>query len=46
VLPDVGIFGGLMSSLTGYRAKPYLMEVLTLLLYWGGMLYMMREKRR
>lgn len=34
VLPDGGPIGGLVSSLTGYRAKPNLAEVLILLAYW------------
>ncbi len=34
VLPDGGTFGGLVASLTGYRAKPNLAEVGILLAYW------------
>lgn len=35
LLPDSGRVGGLLASLTGYRARPHLTELLTLALYWG-----------
>lgn len=35
VLPDWGLVGGLVSALTGYRARPYLLQVLVFALYWG-----------
>ncbi|KIZ40374.1 MULTISPECIES: FTR1 family protein [Rhodopseudomonas] len=35
ILPDYGPVGGLIGSLTGYRARPDLMQVLAYLAYWG-----------
>ena len=35
LLPDSGAIGGLISGFTGYRAKPVLVEVLTMVLFWG-----------
>lgn len=35
VLPDTGPVGGLVGALTGYRARPDLMQVLVYALYWG-----------
>lgn len=35
VLPDTGPVGGLIGALTGYRARPYLLQVLVFALYWG-----------
>ena len=35
ILPDSGPFGGLLAALTGYRARPNLMDVLVYALYWG-----------
>jgi high-affinity iron transporter len=37
ILPDSGVFGGLVGALTGYRARPDLVQVLTYGLYWGLM---------
>lgn len=37
VLPDGGPVGGLVGALTGYRARPDLMELLVYGLYWGAM---------
>ncbi len=34
VLPDSGSVGGLVSALTGYRARPDILEVLALGIYW------------
>lgn len=34
VLPDSGPIGGLIGALTGYRARPYLLQVLVFTLYW------------
>lgn len=36
-LPDGGPVGGLIGALTGYRARPNLLEVLVFGLYWGAM---------
>jgi high-affinity iron transporter len=35
LLADGGSFGGLLSALTGYRARPDLTEILIYALYWG-----------
>ena len=37
LLPDGGPVGGLISALTGYRAKPSGVEVLVLLSYWAAL---------
>lgn len=37
VLPDSGHIGGLIGALTGYRARPDLMQLLVYGLYWGLM---------
>jgi high-affinity iron transporter len=37
ILPDNGAFGGLVGALTGYRARPDLMQLLVYGLYWGVM---------
>lgn len=34
ILPDGGAFGGLLSGLTGYRARPDLTQLLVFLSYW------------
>lgn len=35
ILPDSGPVGGLLAALTGYRARPNLMDVVVYALYWG-----------
>ncbi len=35
ILPDSGPVGGLLAALTGYRARPNLVDVLVYALYWG-----------
>ncbi len=35
VLPDSGSVGGLVSALTGYRARPNLLDILVYAFYWG-----------
>lgn len=35
ILPDSGPLGGLLSALTGYRARPNLLDVLVYALYWS-----------
>lgn len=37
ILPDTGPVGGLVGALTGYRARPDLMQVLVYALYWSVM---------
>ena len=44
ILPDSGPIGGLIAALTGYRAKPDLVQVLVLALYWGVMVWLLRPK--
>ena len=39
ILPDSGPVGGLLAALTGYRARPNLMNVLIYALYWGVILW-------
>lgn len=39
ILPDSGPVGGLLAALTGYRARPNLMDVLVYALYWGMMFW-------
>ncbi len=43
VLPDSGMVGGLVASLTGYRAKPNLLEVGVLAAYWITVLALLRR---
>jgi high-affinity iron transporter len=38
ILPDSGPIGGLISALTGYRARPHLIEVLVYTVYWATIL--------
>lgn len=35
IIPDSGPVGGFLAALTGYRARPNLMDVLVYALYWG-----------
>jgi high-affinity iron transporter len=44
LVPDSGPIGGLIAALTGYRAKPDLVQVLVLALYWAAMLWFLRPK--
>ena len=44
LVPDSGPLGGLIAALTGYRAKPDLVQVLVLALYWAAMLWLLRSK--
>ena len=44
LVPDSGPLGGLIAALTGYRAKPDLVQVLVLALYWAAMLWLLRPK--
>lgn len=46
ILPDNGAFGGLLSSLTGYRARPDAFQVFTYALYWGVVFWILRMTRR
>ena len=41
LLADGGSFGGLLSALTGYRARPDLTEILIYALYWGLMAWLL-----
>ena len=44
LVPDSGPLGGLVAALTGYRARPDLVQVLVLALYWAAMLWFLRPK--
>lgn len=44
-LPDSGTFGGLLGALTGYRARPDAIEVLTFGLYWGAIYWLLQRTR-
>ncbi len=45
ILPDSGVIGGLMAALTGYRARPDLIDVLVYAGYWGVMLWALFWRR-
>lgn len=45
LLSDGGGFGGLVSALTGYRARPALLEVLTYAGYWTLILWLLSFSR-
>jgi high-affinity iron transporter len=45
ILPDTGPIGGLIAALSGYRAKPDLAQALTLALYWGAMIWLLRPAK-
>jgi high-affinity iron transporter len=44
-MPDSGTFGGLLGALTGYRARPDTVEVLTYGLYWGAIYWLLQKTR-
>jgi high-affinity iron transporter len=46
VLDDSGRIGGLVASLTGYRARPALMPLLALAIYWGVVVTFLRRVSR
>ena len=41
LLSDGGTFGGLVASLTGWRARPDLTELFVFLAYWGAMAWLL-----
>jgi high-affinity iron transporter len=43
ILPDTGIFGGLLSAMTGYRSRPDLLEVIVLAAYWISITVLFRQ---
>jgi high-affinity iron transporter len=45
LLSDGGGFGGLFSSLTGWRARPDLTELVVFLAYWGAMAWLFYRPR-
>ena len=45
ILSDGGAFGGLLASLTGWRARPDLTEILVLVAYWGAMAWLLFRPR-
>jgi len=46
VLDDSGRVGGLVASLTGYRARPALLPVLALAVYWAVVVTFLRRASR
>jgi len=46
ILDDSGRFGGLLASLTGYRARPALLPLLALGVYWAAMVTFLRRASR
>ena len=46
LLDDSGRFGGLVSALTGYRARPALLPLLLLAAYWAAVATLLRRKSR
>ena len=46
VLDDSGRFGGLVASLTGYRARPALLPLLALAIYWTAIVTFLRRASR
>lgn len=44
-LPDTGTFGGLLGALTGYRARPDSVEILTYALYWSAIYWLLQRTR-
>ena len=46
VLDDSGRFGGLVASLTGYRARPALLPLVALALYWAAIVTFLRRTSR
>lgn len=45
ILPDSGPIGGLLAALTGYRARPNLLDVLVYVSYWGVVLWALSRPR-
>jgi high-affinity iron transporter len=43
LLDDSGRLGGLVASFTGYRARPALLPLLALALYWAAMAFFLRR---
>jgi high-affinity iron transporter len=43
LLDDGSVFGGIVSSFTGYRARPPLTSLLVFMGYWIGVLYLLRQ---
>jgi len=45
ILPDSGAVGGLLGALTGYRARPDTIEILTYGIYWGAIYWLLQKTR-
>lgn len=45
LMPDSGPFGGLIAALTGYRAKPVLIQALTLAAYWTFVIWLLNRPK-
>ncbi|HEX8738912.1 MAG TPA: FTR1 family protein [Casimicrobiaceae bacterium] len=46
LLDDSGRLGGLVASFTGYRARPALLSVAALAVYWTSVIYLLYRPRR
>jgi high-affinity iron transporter len=46
LLDDSGRVGGLVASLTGYRARPALLPLLALAVYWAAVVTFLRRASR
>lgn len=46
LLDDSGRLGGLVASFTGYRARPALLSVAALAVYWASVIYLLYRPRR
>ena len=46
MLDDTGSFGGLLAALTGYRARPALLPLLLLAVYWATIAMLLRRASR
>lgn len=46
IIPDGGAVGGLLANLTGYRARPVLMQLLAFLIYWCLVSWLLRRPHR
>lgn len=43
-LDDAGVFGSLLASLIGYRSQPVGLSVITFMLYWSVIFYLLKRK--
>ena len=45
LLPDSGMAGGVISGLTGYRARPVMIELLAFAAYWTLVIWLLNRPR-